>query len=228
MTERAWRPGEVRSGRLEAAARAQLEPPRRGPRDGSGGNAGNGMRGLSQPKTVTAERREASAPIARCAPRLTSAAREQGIRACRRSAIPSRGWQQDEGYPGRRKRRGSEASCGSTRIAARRNERVVAGTSGTGLFDIVNRGSAATRRLRSSGRQRLRVSRTTRATRSYPPPCGEGRPPKRSGGGRGGGRCCWTHLAQQQRPPPPTPPHKGEGSRPSLRRLCASNSKLSS
>ena len=62
--------------------------------------------------------------------------------ACRRSAIPSRGWQQDEGYPGRRKRRGSGESCGSRRIAVRRNERVVAGTSGTGLFDIVNRGSA--------------------------------------------------------------------------------------
>jgi hypothetical protein len=26
MTERAWRPGKLRSGRLDAAARAQLEP----------------------------------------------------------------------------------------------------------------------------------------------------------------------------------------------------------
>ena len=115
-----------------------------------------------------------------------------------------------------------DKNCGSKEF-----EGVVAGRSDTGLFDIVNRGSAASRRPRSSGRQRLRVSRTTRATRSYPPPCGEGRPPKRSEGGRGGGRCCWTHLAQQLRPPPPTPPHKGEGSRPSSRRVCASNSKLS-
>src|SRR5262249_51228743 len=66
-------------------------------------------------------------------------------------------------------------------------------------------------------------------TRCYPPPCGEGRPPKRSGseGGRGGGRCCGArgvaHNAPHPRPPPPTPPHKGEGSTPSLRHCCAAS-----
>src|SRR5262249_58212608 len=51
-------------------------------------------------------------------------------------------------------------------------------------------------------------------TRSYPPPCGEGRPPKRSEGGRGGGSGWSARFVLQLRPPPP--PHKGEGSRPSL------------
>src|SRR5262249_33189060 len=55
----------------------------------------------------------------------------------------------------------------------------------------------------------------------YPPPCGEGRPPKRSEGGRGGGRSYGTQLAPQLRPPPPTPPHKGEGSPPTARRYRA-------
>jgi hypothetical protein len=48
------------------------------------------------------------------------------------------GWQQDEGCPRRRKRRGKNG--------------VVPGHIGTGLFDIVNRGSAASRRLRSRSR----------------------------------------------------------------------------
>jgi hypothetical protein len=51
----------------------------------------------------------------------------------------------------------------------------------------------------------------------YPPPCGEGRPPKRSEGGRGGGRAVMHEHRFTPRPPPPTPPHKGEGSTPSAR-----------
>src|SRR5213593_2348359 len=31
-----------------------------------------------------------------------------------------------------------------------------------------------------------------------------------------GGRCCCSSGVNQLRPPPPTPPHKGEGSTPSL------------
>ena len=54
-----------------------------------------------------------------------------------------------------------------------------------------------------------------RATRSYPPPCGEGRRAKRGGVGVG---VVGLSRVPQQRPPPPTPPHKGEGSRPSLGR----------
>ena len=104
-------------------------------------------------------------PVAREGPRLASVASRPTSATCSRlapvGAPPSpRGWQQmKDRSPGRRKRHGSEESCGSERIAVRKSERVVAGTSGTGLFDIVNRGSAATRRPRSSGRQRLRVVR---------------------------------------------------------------------
>ena len=104
-------------------------------------------------------------PVAREGPRLASVASRPTSATCSRlapvGAPPSpRGWlQMKDRSPGRRKRHGSEESCGSERIAVRKSERVVAGTSGTGLFDIVNRGSAATRRPRSSGRQRLRVVR---------------------------------------------------------------------
>ena len=76
--------------------------------------------------------------------------------------------------------------------------------------------------------QRKRRTRSARAMArapTYPPPCGEGRPPKRSGGGRGGGRSCCARRVQQHRPPPPTPPHKGEGSTPSVRHCSASNPK---
>ncbi len=144
MTERAWRPGEVRTGRLEAAAWAQLEPPRRGPRDGSGGNAGNGMRGLSRPKTATAERREASAPIARCAPRPNQ--RGTRTRNTRLSALrhPLAGVAARGRIPGAPQApRERERAAVRKELRFERSERVVAGTSGTGLFDIVNRGSAA-------------------------------------------------------------------------------------
>src|SRR5262249_11326491 len=36
----------------------------------------------------------------------------------------------------------------------------------------------------------------------YPPPCGEGRPPKRSEGGRGGGRCCGARRVPHNDPHP--------------------------
>ena len=98
-----------------------------------------------KPSRRSAERRAHRSQGARRA--LTSAAREQGIRACRRSAIPSRGGSKRKDTRGAASAAGARESRGSTRIAVRKNERVVAGTSGTGLFDIVNRGSAATRRL---------------------------------------------------------------------------------
>ena len=182
MTERAWRPGEVRTGRLEAAAWAQLEPPRRGPRDGSGGNAGNGTRGLSRPKTATAERREASAPIARCAPRPNQ--RGTRTRNTRLSALrhPLGGGSKRKDTRGAASAAGARESRGSERIAVRKNERVVAGTSGTGLFDIVNRGSAALPETSVLGPAALACVGTTRATRSYPPPCGEGRPQRSEAG----------------------------------------------
>src|SRR5215813_14052480 len=45
-----------------------------------------------------------------------------------------------------------------------------------------------------------------------------------AGWGRGGeARCRWCHLRKIARPPPPTPPHKGEGSTPSMWRQCASS-----
>src|SRR5215469_10707309 len=48
-----------------------------------------------------------------------------------------------------------------------------------------------------------------------------------AGWGRGGeARCRWCHLRKIARPPPPTPPHKGEGSTPSMWRQCASKLNL--
>jgi hypothetical protein len=90
-------------------------------------------------------------PVAPEGPRLASVASRayerdiSKVGACRRSAIPSRGWQHDEGInPGRRKRRGSGESCGSKRIAVRTNrESGCRAHPGPGLFDIVNRGSTA-------------------------------------------------------------------------------------
>ena len=98
-------------------------------------------------------------PVAREGPRLASVASRLTSATYSRlapvGAPPSPrggGSKMKDRSPGRCKRRGSDESCGSTRIAARKNERVVAGTSGTGLFDIVNRGSAASCRLRSVSR----------------------------------------------------------------------------
>ena len=114
-------------------------------RTGAGGNAGDGSGPWADSATV--ERREAASRLrgrAHASQAWRRALPARLIQGWRLSALrhPLAGWQQDEGYPGRRKRRGSGESCGSRRIAVRRNERVVAGTSGTGLFDIVNRGSA--------------------------------------------------------------------------------------
>ena len=57
----------------------------------------------------------------------------------------------------------------------------------------------------------LTTSRCPRSTLGALPPPLWGR------AGEGGG-CCRTDRVRQQLPPPPTPPHKGEGSRPSLPR----------
>jgi hypothetical protein len=99
----------------------------------------NRSAGLARPKTVTAERREASAPIARCAPRPNR--RGTRTRNRRLSALrhPLGGMATRGRIPGAPNRRGSGESCGSKRIAVRKNRKNECwGTSGTGLFDIVN------------------------------------------------------------------------------------------
>ena len=70
-----WRPGrrqrpQAREAR-DPARRVRL-PAARSARDGSGGNAGDAKR--ARAKNRHAERREARAPIARCAPRLADVA----------------------------------------------------------------------------------------------------------------------------------------------------------
>jgi hypothetical protein len=137
MTERAWRPGEVRSGRFGGRWSGLDEPGWRGPRGGSGGNAGAAARGLRGPKIVTAERREASAPIARCAPRLNRAAQNEYAPV---GAPPSpRGWQQEEGSnPGARQAPRERRELRFERNCSSKSKEWVPGTPGTGLFDIVN------------------------------------------------------------------------------------------
>ena len=68
---------------------------------------------------ATVERREASAPIARCAPRLTRAAQQHGTGACRRSATP-RGWlMKEEGSdPGRNAQRAGRSGNEELRFDA--------------------------------------------------------------------------------------------------------------
>jgi hypothetical protein len=58
-------------------------------------------------------------------------------------------------------------------------------------------------------------NRRQQRTRSYPPPCGEGRPPKRSEGGRGGGRAVMRERRLTTATPTPSPSPQGEGSTPS-------------
>src|SRR5262249_59889612 len=57
-----------------------------------------------------------------------------------------------------------------------------------------------------SERIEVKWSKRERGLGLYPPPCGEGRPPKRSGGGRGGGV-----RGSADGPPPPTPPQPAAG-----------------
>ena len=100
--------------------------------------------------SATVERREAASRLrgrAHASQAWRRALRARHVQGWRLSALrhplAGRGSKMKDRSPGRRKRRGSEESCGSTRIAVRKIERVVAGTSDTGLFDIVNRGSTA-------------------------------------------------------------------------------------
>src|SRR5439155_23975303 len=58
-------------------------------------------------------------------------------------------------------------------------------------------------------------NRSARQSRYAPPPLG--------GEGWGGGWFVRQRGRRKLRPPPPTPPHKGEGSAPSVRRCSASN-----
>src|SRR5262249_30341033 len=86
-----------------------------------------------------------------------------------------------------------------------------AGDGAPGLIRrIANRGYRMVRESRIHARRNQRERRT----RSYPPPCGEGR---REAPGWGS---CGDPLTD---PPPPTPPHKGEGSALSARRSYASS-----
>ena len=150
MAERVWRPAaEVATAASEARCRrpavtagaARLA--RRDP------VLPDGTRGLPGPKIATVERREASAPIARCAPRLT--ARLNNMEQAPVGAPPPLGsGVADEGRkvrdPGRdvRGAAGTE-SCGSMRVPGGgfcpAHERW--------LFDSVNRGSTASRRFAS-------------------------------------------------------------------------------
>ena len=106
--------------------------------------------GLSRPKTVTAERREASAPIARCAPRLNQRGNYKDYAPV--GAPPSpRGWQQEM-----KDHRGAASAAGRRELRFERNcssksKEWVPGTSGTGLFDIVNGMRCASPRAQPGG-----------------------------------------------------------------------------
>ncbi len=67
--------------------------------------------------------------------------------------------------------RSAASGCVFPASISRRRERCAAGTERLEQFQV-------------------KWNQRERRTRSYPPPCGEGRLPKRSEGGRGGGRCC--------------------------------------
>ena len=119
------------------AAAGQMRPAAWSLRTGAGGNAGDGSGPWADNATV--ERREAASRLrgrAHASQAWRRALPARLIQGWRLSALrhPLGGWQQDEGsIPGapQAPREGDEWLEG-----------VVAGTSGTGLFDIVNRGSA--------------------------------------------------------------------------------------
>jgi hypothetical protein len=149
-----WRPGKLRSGRLgrptqglerALAGEALAAVPAAMPES-------ERARACPRPKTVTAERREASAPIARCAPRLSKRGNYKDYAPVGAPPSPRRGGNKTKDRSrGAASAAGSGESCGSKRIAVRTNrESGCRGTSGAGLFDIVNRGRTAPHRLRLS------------------------------------------------------------------------------
>ena len=159
-------------------------------------------------------------PVAREGPRLASVASRFTSATCSRLAPP--------GAPPTPRLGGAVKRKQGT---WRRN----AGNEETALFDIVkmerrewciaNRSAIASTATHSvlaegaprcvlfaasSGNTPARACAMVRAP-TYPPPCGEGRPPKRSGGGRGGGRSCCAESRPPTTTPTPNPSPQGGG-----------------